>query len=70
MNLGLKKVVKLDSGSHRNSLDQQSGPFRINENGNNDFGWVAHDGDCITDLKFSRNGSYLVSAGEDGFIRL
>ena len=51
-------------------VDQRRGPFRNNENNNNDFGRSAHNDYFITGLEFSSDGSYLVSTGEDGFIRL
>ena len=40
-----------------------------NNNNNNNTGWVAH-AHGVTALKFSTDGSFLVSAGLDGFIRL
>ena len=51
-------------------VDQRHGPFRSNGNNNNDIGWIAHGDDFISDLKFSPDGSFLVSIGYDGFIRL
>ena len=46
------------------TFDQRLGPLR------NIGGINAHNGHTITDLKYSSDGSYLVSAGEDDFIRL
>ena len=51
-------------------IDQRRGPFRNNGNDNNGLGWLANDHCVITDLKFSPDGRYLVSAGRGDFIRL
>lgn len=45
-------------------LDQRRGPVR----------WITHDGvsdrESVTDLKFSPDGRFLVSAGNDGYVKL
>ena len=44
--------------------DQRFGPLRNNGHIN------AHDGYRITNLEYSPNGRFLVSTGNDGFVRL
>ena len=55
-------------GGSLSIIDQRCGQFRNNGNYKNDLGWEAHDCDFITDLKFSPDGSFLVSIGHDGLL--
>ena len=65
------RVAYQDLNSNIAIVDQRRGPFRNIGNNNNNLGWEAHDEDNhISDLKFSPDGSFLVSIGSDGFIRL
>ena len=47
-------------------FDQQHGPILHGDG--NEFGWIAHHGVCINDLKFSPDGRFLVSIDKDGFV--
>ncbi|OEU06231.1 hypothetical protein FRACYDRAFT_266182 [Fragilariopsis cylindrus CCMP1102] len=49
---------------------QQHGPILYGDG--NEFGWIAHHGvyNNINDLKFSPDGRFLVSADQDGIVRL
>ena len=49
---------------------QQHGPILHGDG--NEFGWIAHHGvyNNINDLKFSPDGRFLVSADQDGIVRL
>ena len=50
-------------------VDQRRGPLRINENDHNDLGWEAHSED-ICCLKYSPDGRFLISIGDDEVVRL